>query len=162
MSSDNTKFTVPGIKASRISARVDTSKIGQTADWSSIGQNIAQGGDSIAAGIQAKKTQLQIAEGQMEEGAKPVNKLQAKIDKATAEGKDSKAARLQGRKDRRDVRDDARAERIKTRNKERMAQTQARQDKKDEKFADRREDNNVPITFPSQVFDRFSTIAKKL
>ena len=155
-------FTVPGIKSSRISAPVDTGRVGQTADWSSIGQNIAQSGDSIAAGIQAEKTNLKITEGQLEEGKKPVNKLQSRIDEATAQGKDSKAARLQGRKDRRDLRDDARAERIKTRNEEQKAQTQARQDKKDEKFADRREDNNVPITFPSQVFDRFSTIAKKL
>jgi len=116
MSSDNTKFTLPGIKASRISARVDTGSIGQTADWSSIGHNIAQGGDAIAAGIQAKQTQLQIAEEQMEKGAKPVNKLQSRIDEATAQGKDSKAARLLGIKDRRDLRDDARAERIKTRN----------------------------------------------
>jgi hypothetical protein len=155
-------FTVPGIKARRISAPVNTSSVGQTADWSSIGRNIAQAGASIAAGIQAGQTDLQIAEGQIEKGKKPANKLQAKIDRATAEGKDAKAARLQGRKDRRDERDTKREARIKKRNEERLETTQQRQENKTNRFDERREDGNTPISSFSQVFDKFSTIAKNL
>lgn len=165
-------FTIPGIKANRISARVDTSKIGQTADWSSIGEGIAQAGANIGAGIQARKTNLSITEEQLKNGKQPVDKLQARIDKATAQGKDARAARLTGRKERRDERDTARAERITQRNVERKAQTTKRQEEKNKKFKARRagadnkyetkEDNTVPASSFAQVFDKFSTIAKNL
>jgi hypothetical protein len=154
-------FTLPGIKASRISAPVSTGSTGGTADWSGLGRGIAEAGEGIAAGIQASKTNLQIVEGQLEKGNQPMDKLQGRIDKAKAEGKDAKAAWLEGRKERRDIRDEARAERITQRNIERKEQTQARQDRKNERFYERREDGNVPISSFGQAIEGVARIFQK-
>jgi len=182
-------FTVPGIKARRISAPVNTSSVGQTADWSSIGRDIAEAGASIAAGIQAGKTDLQIAEGQIEKGKKPASKLQAKIDKATAEGKDAKAARLTGRKERRDIRDKNRASRITAKNKDKKDALIKSEFFKGQKFNEKQKEKggttsdshlfkptileprgigevkpefSLASPFDMKTFDKFSSIAKNL
>jgi len=145
-------FNTPSIKAKTIQVpAVDASRIGQTGDWTNTVQRIDLG----LTNLQKTKEQLKVGEG------KDQTKLQARIEKAEREGKEDKVARLQGRQDRQDVRQKARAERIKTRNTERLAQTQARQDKKDKKFADRREDGNVPISSPGQLLQGGVDLFKK-
>lgn len=154
-------FTLPGIKASRISAPVNTSSIGQTANWGDIGHGIAQAGANIGAGIQARKTHLGLAEDQIAKGKQPVDKLQSRIDKAKAQGKDAKVARLEGRQERRDIRDKARAERVTQRNIERKEVTQERQDRKNERFNERREDDKKPVSSFGQAIDSVARIFRK-
>ena len=152
-------FQGPQITGRTIKADTPQVAVGDTSGaYAAMAEGLAAAGDYIGAAIASIKP-------------KTGDNLQAKIDKAKAQGKDAKAARLTGRKERRDVRDDARAERIKQRNTEQQAQTQARQNKKNEKFKARRagadnkygtDDDTVPVSSFAQVFDKFSTIAKKL
>lgn len=145
-------FNLPSIKAKTIKTPlVDVSKIGQTGDWANISQRIDLG----LTNLQKTKDQIKVKEGQDD------TNLQRRINKADAQGNEAKKARLEGKQARIDVRQKARAERIKTRNAEQLAQTQARQDKKDEKFADRREDGNVPISSAGQIIQKGVDLFKK-
>ena len=143
-------FQGPQITSRTIKADTPSVAVGDTSGgYAAMAEGMASAGDNIGAALASIKP-------------KTGDKLQAKIDKATAQGKDAKAARLTGRKERRDVRDDARAERIEQRNKEQLEITKKRQENKTNRFDERREDGNTPVSSFSQVFDKFSTIAKKL
>lgn len=182
-------FTLPGIKASRISAPVNTSSVGQTADWGAVGQNIAQAGANVAGGIQASKTSLQITEDQLAKRKQPVDNLQKRINEATAQGKDAKAARLTGRKERRDIRDKNKAGRITAKNKDRKEALTKSEFFKGQKFNEKQKEKggttstshlfkpietnphgfseivsefSLSSPFDMKTFDKFSTIAKKL
>lgn len=143
-------FQGPQITSRSIKADTPEVAVGDTSGaYAAMADGLAAAGDNIGAAL-----------GSIKPRVKP--SMQAKIDKATAEGKDSKAARLQGRKDRRDARDDARAKRITKRNEEQLKVTKQRQENKTNRFDERREDGNTPISSFAQVFDKFSTIAKKI
>lgn len=149
---ESNMFNTPSLKAKSINVpMVDVSRIGQTGNWAGINQRIDLG----LTNLQKTKDQIKVGEGQDD------TNLQRRINKAKAQGKEDKVARLQGRQDRQDVRQKARAERIKTRNVEQKAQTQARQDKKDERFADRREDGNVPVSSAGQIIQKGADLFKK-
>jgi hypothetical protein len=143
-------FQGPQITSRTIKADTPSVAVGDTSDaYAALANGLATAGDTIGAALASIEP-------------KSGDRLQAKIDKATAQGKDAKVARLTGRKERRDVRDTARAERIKKRNKEQLEITKQRQENKTNRFDERREDGNTPISSFSQVFDKFSTIAKKI
>lgn len=143
-------FQGPQITSRTIKADTPQVAVGDTSGaYAAMAEGLAVAGDKVGAALSTIKP-------------KTGDNLQAKIDKAKAQGKDAKAARLTGRKERRDVRDDARAKRITKRNEEQLKVTKQRQENKTNRFDERREDGNTPISSFAQVFDKFSTIAKKL
>lgn len=143
-------FQGPQITSRTIKADTPSVAVGDTSGaYAAMANGLAAAGDNIGAALATIEP-------------KSGDRLQAKIDKATAQGKDAKAARLTGRKERRDVRDTTRAGRIKERNKEQLEITKQRQENKTHRFDERREDGNTPISSFSQVFNKFSTIAKKI
>lgn len=151
MSKTGPNFSVSTIKSRPIQSKVDLSRIGQPADWSSLGKTINLGLSNHTKAMD----QIEVEEGQDD------TNLQRRINKAKAQGNEAKQARLEGRQERIDIRQKARAERIKQRNIEQQAQTQARQDKKNERFDERREDGNVPVSSAGQIIQRGVDLFKK-
>ena len=162
-------FFSPGIKAAQIKSNASNNTV-QTADWSGLGDGIANAGSFVGDGIKKRQTNLEIADGQLEKGKKTTTKLDDRIAKATKQGKTAKAARLTGKQERRTVRDSERAKRITQRNVEQKAQTQKIQDRKNERFEKRRagedgiygnEDDTVPVSNASMVIDKVGSLFRK-
>lgn len=161
MSKTGPNFSVSTIKSKPIQSKIDLSRIGQTADWSSLGRTIDLGLSNHTKAMD----QIKVGEG------KDQTKLQMRIEKAEREGKEDVVARLKGRQERQDVKQKAKAERITQRNVERLAHTTKRQEEKTKKFEARRagadnkyetkEDNTVPISSLGQLLQAGVDLFKK-
>tara|TARA_R110000803_G_scaffold102108_1_gene170153 strand:+ start:359 stop:793 length:435 start_codon:yes stop_codon:yes gene_type:complete len=78
-------FTAPNIKAQQIQAPKATGQNYATADWSGLGEGIADIGDSVAKGMSASKNAVEEVDKQMDAADwKDAPGMRDKIDKSNA------------------------------------------------------------------------------